>query len=48
MLEVAYNHRRRADVQFLKIVVLFFMKDGPRIWEFLLRPVTGRDYDRVR
>lgn len=34
---------------FLMIVVLFFfMKDGPRIWEFLLRPFTGAEYERAK
>lgn len=32
---------------FIMIVVLFFfLKDGPRIWEFLLRPFEGDRYDR--
>lgn len=32
---------------FLMVVVLFFfLKDGPRIWEFLLRPFEGERYDR--
>ena len=32
---------------FLMIVVLFFfLKDGPRIWEFMLRPFEGARYDR--
>lgn len=34
---------------FLTIVVLFFfMKDGPKIWEFLLRPFEGDAYQRAR
>ncbi|MGK9149038.1 AI-2E family transporter [Plantibacter flavus] len=34
---------------FLMVVVLFFfLKDGPRIWEFLLRPFTGASYDRAK
>jgi predicted PurR-regulated permease PerM len=34
---------------FLMVVVLFFfLKDGPKIWEFLLRPFTGAQYDRAR
>lgn len=32
---------------FIMIVVLFFfLKDGPQIWEFLLRPFDGRRYER--
>ncbi|ROS28426.1 putative PurR-regulated permease PerM [Rathayibacter sp. PhB127] len=30
------------------VVLFFFMKDGPKIWEFLLRPFTGSSYDRVK
>lgn len=30
------------------VVLFFFLKDGPRIWEFLLRPFTGRSYERAR
>ncbi|WP_435298619.1 AI-2E family transporter [Timonella sp. A28] len=34
---------------FLMFVVLFFfMKDGPQIWEFMLRPFTGEHYERAR
>lgn len=34
---------------FLTIVVLFFfIKDGPKIWEFLLRPFQGVGYARAR
>ncbi|WP_022881180.1 AI-2E family transporter [Gryllotalpicola ginsengisoli] len=34
---------------FLTIVTLFFfMKDGPKIWEFLLRPFEGENYERAR
>ncbi len=34
---------------FIMIVVLFFfLKDGPRIWEFLLRPFEGERYERGR
>jgi predicted PurR-regulated permease PerM len=34
---------------FLMVVVLFFfLKDGPRIWEFLLRPFEGERYERGR
>ncbi|NYD66282.1 AI-2E family transporter [Agromyces atrinae] len=28
------------------VVLFFFMKDGPRIWEFLLRPFEGVAYER--
>lgn len=32
---------------FIMIVVLFFfLKDGPQLWEFLLRPFEGRRYER--
>jgi putative heme transporter len=32
---------------FIMIVVLFFfLKDGPAMWEFLLRPFEGRAYER--
>nr|WP_318241425.1 AI-2E family transporter [Cellulomonas avistercoris] len=32
---------------FIMVVVLFFfLKDGPRIWEFLLRPFEGARYER--
>lgn len=30
------------------IITFFFMKDGPAIWEFLLRPLDGQYYDRAR
>ncbi|MBD5787416.1 AI-2E family transporter [Cellulosimicrobium terreum] len=34
---------------FVMIVVLFFfLKDGPQIWEFLLRPFQGARYERGR
>ena len=34
---------------FIMIVVLFFfLKDGPKIWEFLLRPLEGARYERGR
>ena len=34
---------------FLMIVLLFFfLKDGPKIWEFLLRPFEGEQYERAR
>jgi predicted PurR-regulated permease PerM len=34
---------------FLTIVTLFFfMKDGPQIWEFLLRPLHGENYERAQ
>lgn len=28
------------------VVLFFFLKDGPRIWEFLLRPFDGPAYER--
>lgn len=28
------------------VVLFFFLKDGPEIWEFLLRPLRGAAYDR--
>lgn len=30
------------------IVLFFFLKDGPTIWEFLLRPLVGVPYERAR
>ncbi|PPF99250.1 AI-2E family transporter, partial [Rathayibacter sp. AY2B1] len=30
------------------VVLFFFMKDGPKIWEFLLRPFTGSGYARAK
>ncbi|KZX20920.1 AI-2E family transporter [Rathayibacter tanaceti] len=30
------------------VVLFFFMKDGPKIWEFLLRPFTGSGYERAK
>lgn len=34
---------------FIMVVVLFFfLKDGPAIWEFLLRPFDGEAYERGR
>ncbi|WIB77114.1 AI-2E family transporter [Curtobacterium sp. MCPF17_002] len=30
------------------VVLFFFLKDGPRIWEFLLRPFSGERYQRAR
>jgi predicted PurR-regulated permease PerM len=30
------------------VVLFFFLKDGPKIWEFLLRPFTGTRYARAR
>lgn len=30
------------------IVLFFFLKDGPAIWEFLLRPLSGVHYERAR
>ncbi|MCC2334494.1 AI-2E family transporter [Cellulomonas wangsupingiae] len=34
---------------FIMVVVLFFfLKDGPKIWEFLLRPFEGERYERGR
>ncbi len=34
---------------FIMIVVLFFfLKDGPKMWEFLLRPFEGHRYERGR
>ncbi|WP_413316765.1 AI-2E family transporter [Agrococcus sp. 1P02AA] len=29
------------------VVLFFFLKDGPRIWEFLLRPFEGESYARA-
>lgn len=30
------------------VILFFFLKDGPRMWEFVLRPFRGRGYDRAR
>ncbi|WP_150952724.1 AI-2E family transporter [Microbacterium testaceum] len=30
------------------VILFFFLKDGPRMWEFVLRPFHGGDYDRAR
>jgi len=30
------------------VVLFFFLKDGPQIWEFLLRPLEGARYERGR
>lgn len=30
------------------VVLFFFLKDGPQLWEFLLRPFEGEDYARAR
>ncbi|MDQ1083083.1 MULTISPECIES: AI-2E family transporter [Microbacterium] len=30
------------------VILFFFLKDGPRMWEFVLRPFRGADYDRAR
>lgn len=32
----------------LVVVLFFFLKDGPQIWEFLLRPFEGERYERGR
>ena len=32
----------------LVVILFFFLKDGPRMWEFVLRPFRGSDYDRAR
>lgn len=28
------------------VMLFFFLKDGPQLWEFLLRPFRGENYDR--
>lgn len=30
------------------VILFFFLKDGPRMWEFVLRPFRGAHYDRAR
>lgn len=30
------------------VILFFFLKDGPRLWEFLLRPFRGEDYTRAQ
>jgi predicted PurR-regulated permease PerM len=32
----------------LVVILFFFLKDGPRLWEFLLRPFRGENYRRAR
>ncbi|TQJ31537.1 AI-2E family transporter [Microbacterium sp. SLBN-146] len=32
----------------LVVILFFFLKDGPRLWEFLLRPFRGENYERAR
>ena len=32
----------------LVVVLFFFLKDGPQLWEFLLRPFRGSHYARAR
>jgi putative heme transporter len=32
----------------LIVILFFFLKDGPRMWEFVLRPFHGADYARAR
>ncbi|MDX2376006.1 AI-2E family transporter [Microbacterium sp. LRZ72] len=32
----------------LVVVLFFFLKDGPRLWEFLLRPFRGASYARAQ
>jgi putative heme transporter len=29
------------------VTLFFFLKDGPKLWEFLLRPFRGEQYDRA-
>jgi putative heme transporter len=29
-------------------ILFFFLKDGPQLWEFLLRPFRGEDYERAQ
>ena len=29
------------------VTLFFFLKDGPKLWEFLIRPFRGSDYDRA-
>jgi predicted PurR-regulated permease PerM len=30
------------------VILFFFLKDGPQLWEFLLRPFRGQNYIRAR
>ncbi len=30
------------------VILFFFLKDGPQMWEFLLRPFQGRAYERAQ
>ena len=29
------------------VILFFFLKDGPQMWEFLLRPFEGKSYERA-
>ncbi|RWZ58421.1 AI-2E family transporter [Labedella populi] len=33
---------------FMVVVLFYFLKDGPGIWEFMLRPFEGQQYARAR
>ena len=35
-------------LELMIVVLFFFLKDGPAIWEFLLRPFKGEQYARAR
>lgn len=30
------------------VILFFFLKDGPRMWEFVMRPFHGESYERAR
>jgi predicted PurR-regulated permease PerM len=30
------------------VILFFFLKDGPRMWEFVMRPFRGENYERAR
>jgi len=32
----------------MAVILFFFLKDGPALWEFLLRPFVGERYERAR
>nr|WP_245708720.1 AI-2E family transporter [Ruania alba] len=37
-----------AGLAIFVVVLFFFLKDGPQIWEFMLRPLEGARYERGR
>src|SRR5690625_893488 len=37
-----------AGLVLIVVVLFFFLKDGPQIWEFFLRPFEGESYERAQ